>query len=248
MKEELDQGLTPGETQTEPGNLPVSGKQYEGIRRRGYCLGLAGVFLFWILCMLSGQPSSIFGASMAAPGGTDQHASVDQSLFGTWLVDPAHETTLGAGEMIGFKMGTSAPRIETSLVISTNSIIHRHKAIEGIDIADKWGRRLSAITGGDGAKYVTFEYKFTTNTNVTPRQIDLRWVGDDWIIIKGIYRVDGDTLWIAVPLLAGNERPGDFNDQRAPYELPTKCLTKATRVRTGLPETGNVGGQQSESK
>src|ERR1035441_9929564 len=60
----------------------------------------------------------------------NKQAAVDQSIVGTWLIDPAHSGSLGAAELFVRKIG-DATVAETSLVISTNAIVHRFKKPKG---------------------------------------------------------------------------------------------------------------------
>jgi hypothetical protein len=155
--------------------------------------------------------------------------SVDHSIVGTWVIDPEYSGSLGAYELIMRKSGdATVPKI--SLVISTNSIIHRYKkpSAEAFAVNSQQGNEFQVIKDSDGNEYYAIQYSYTLNTSATSHEIDLLFTGAR--TRQGIYKLENDNLWLSI----------DLNDEKRPVDFtpgPIKSVIKATRV----PENAAAG-------
>jgi hypothetical protein len=160
--------------------------------------------------------------------------AVNSSIIGTWtLVGRGRGLgSLGACELIQQNMYDLQP-IEASLVISTNSIHHRYKKIEGVRVIAQRGQTTSVVKSPDGNEYVVIDYNYKVNTNTTPHQIDLSWTTDEGksataLGIYRIYRLPNTALELSINIIGG-DRPEDFDDsERADH---SRSVIFALRVQ-----------------
>jgi hypothetical protein len=156
--------------------------------------------------------------------------SADASILGTWLIDREHSGSLGAFELVMRKIG-DATIPETSLVITTNSIIHRYKKqpSAAFAVAGQEGMTIPLLKDRAGTEYYTIEYRYTANTNVIPHEIELTWIrGGKEFASKGIFKLEKASLWLSISIMGEAERPRDF--KRAAVGLSPSVL-KATKLK-----------------
>jgi uncharacterized protein (TIGR03067 family) len=118
---------------------------------------------------------------------------------------------------------------EVTLVISTNTVSHRYKKMAGVSIHAQAGQKTTEIKAADGTEYVVIDYNYKLNPKATPREIDFRWTASDGGAdgsSRGIYKLEGSTLWLAISVRSSADRPKDYD--RSSYDF-SKSVLKAEK-------------------